>query len=57
MDGMLSQDEINSLLNGMSTDGGGADADAGSAEGGAAENAASSNGVDESLLKIGRAHV
>ncbi|MCR4744369.1 MAG: flagellar motor switch phosphatase FliY [Lachnospiraceae bacterium] len=50
MDGMLSQDEINSLLNGMGTDGGGADADAGSAEGGAAEDAASSNGVDESLL-------
>ena len=47
MDGMLSQDEINSLLNGMGTDDGG---DAGSAEGGAAADAASSNGVDESLL-------
>ena len=43
MDGMLSQDEINSLLNGMGADDGG---DAGAS----ADAAASESGVDESLL-------
>jgi flagellar motor switch protein FliN/FliY len=50
MDGMLSQDEINSLLNGMGTDGG---ADAGGdsgADAADANNGGSAGGVDESLL-------
>ena len=57
MDGMLSQDEINALLNGMDLDGGGdaagpatSEADS-EASAPAAEPAASSNsGIDESLL-------
>lgn len=57
MDGMLSQDEINALLNGMDLDGGGdaagpatSEADSEASAPAAAPAASSNSGIDESLL-------